>query len=586
MLGLFKTGFPKVNLGLSILIVLVAGYAVFSVWVIQKNNRDVNHLVQDVSPFLESLEEFNLLISESRMYTTNWVYLQVEESDKAALKNIHQKRFGDLKDRLTKQVRRIEMPEWESKIGSLLKDAEKLISIQQRIMIKLASFDDYENAERKLQAENIIEDEVIPFTMSIQEGLGDFLAMVKSYALGMKNGVIRFSNTLANVVVGISFVLLLFMVLGASYISRAIKKPLLKMKSIFSGMAQGELPEEMLSVSNDVVGEMSHSVNKMIGGFEQTAQFAAEIGKGNFSVWFDKLGPRDMLGDALISMRDSLKKYSETMETLVAERTKEVIEKNNKLELAYIQIRDSINYAKKIQEAVLPSQSLIKEAFPDSIIFYKPKDIVSGDFYWYAKVGGVYIIAAVDCTGHGVPGALMTVVGSSLLNQIVNIEKITSPARVLSLLDEKVRQTLKQHGDNSTQDGMDLALFCYDPAKNEITYSGAKRSLFLFRDKAFTEVKGNKYPIGSTQYGDEKYFTEEIVKVAKGDTVYIFSDGYKDQFGGIYGKKYMLRKFKELLLEIHSMKMEDQLLTLEKENETWTGLSEQTDDILVIGVRF
>jgi serine phosphatase RsbU (regulator of sigma subunit) len=320
--------------------------------------------------------------------------------------------------------------------------------------------------------------------------------------------------------------------------------------------------------------------------FTKTSHFANEIERGNLQAHFNKLSDNDMLGTALIRMRESLKAYSEEMEEKVKERTREVIEKGTKLELAYREINDSINYAKRIQESILPADDVIRKAFSNSFIFYKPKAIVCGDFYWFSNKGDEIIIAAVDCTGHGVPGALMTVIGNSLLNQIVNFSDITDPAKILSQLDKKLLETLQQHGTVTTNDGMDAAVIRYRISKKEITFAGAKRPMYVFKNGELIEIKGNKSPIGSFQYEFDKLYTEHRVSMNTGDTIYLFSDGFQDQFGGSDGKKFMVKRFRDLLTEIQPLTMNEQMGRLEKVINSWQGQIEQTDDILLIGVRF
>ncbi len=583
---LFNTGFPRINLALVIIILMVALHAIISFVIIRKNNQEVTHMINVMHPYIKSLDEFNLLVTETKMYTTNWVYLQVEEGDKDILKNIHQSRYPLLRARLIDQVRALNKPSEEKSLKEIFRQYEKLIATGQIIMIKLVSFEDYENPTRKFQAEDLVETEIIPMAEALRTDLSALIEMSRNNAELIKNEVIASSNSLRNSVVGVSLALLAAIVLGSFFISGSIRKPVLQMKSIVKKLAKGEPSGEKLNVSKDVIGQMTESMNTLSENFEKTSAFAGEIGKGNFNADFSLLSEQDKLGKALMGMRESLKAYSEDMEQQVETRTRELVEKSLKLEIAYGEIRDSISYAKHIQEAILPSQDLIFEVFKQSFIYYKPKDIVSGDFYWFAQRGDQVIVAVVDCTGHGVPGALMTVIGSSLMNQIVNIMGITSPAEILQNLDARVIETLKQHGETSSNDGMDIALFRYDLKKKELSYAGAKRSLFLFRKNEHREFKGDKFPIGSTQYGLAKSFKEHVTSIQPGDVIYMFSDGYQDQFGGMAGKKFMLKRFKEMLVEIHQMKMNDQLLVLESENTKWTGNSEQTDDILVLGIRF
>ena len=209
----------------------------------------------------------------------------------------------------------------------------------------------------------------------------------------------------------------------------------------------------------------------------------------------------------------------------------------------------------------------------------------SGDFYWFTQKGGEVILAAIDCTGHGVPGALMSVIGNSLLNQIVNMSNILDPGEILKHLDEKVLETLHHHGEGDTNDGMDVSICSYDPSTNEIRFAGAKRSIYLIRAGKCQEIGGDKFPIGSFQYNFKKVFKTHTISLKSEDTIYMFSDGYQDQFGS-NGKKFMKKRFRELLIAIQELSMKDQKARLEKEIDEWRGGTEQTDDVLVIGMRF
>ncbi|MGZ4044503.1 MAG: PP2C family protein-serine/threonine phosphatase, partial [Bacteroidia bacterium] len=213
-------------------------------------------------------------------------------------------------------------------------------------------------------------------------------------------------------------------------------------------------------------------------------------------------------------------------------------------------------------------------------------DVVCGDFYWFGQQGDEAVIAAIDCTGHGVPGALMTVIGNSLLNQIVTSTGITSPSNILTQLDKKLHETLKQHGNIITNDGMDAAVVRYKLSKSEVTFAGAKRPLYMIKKGELIEIKGNKSPIGSFGHDLNKRFSEHKISMNKGDTLYMFSDGVQDQFGGENGKKFMIKQFRELLMEIQSLTMGDQAKRIEKEMHDWQRDYEQTDDMLLIGIRF
>jgi serine phosphatase RsbU (regulator of sigma subunit) len=335
-----------------------------------------------------------------------------------------------------------------------------------------------------------------------------------------------------------------------------------------------------------VVAEMATSVNALSESFAKTSVFANEIGKGNLTVRYDKLSHNDMLGNALINMRNSLHEYSVDMENKVQARTQEVIEKSLKLEHAYREIKDSINYAKRIQDSILPAYKMISQSFNKSFIFYRPKDIVCGDFYWYTQQGEDVIIAVFDCTGHGVPGALMTVIGNSLLNQVVAFSDTTNPAKILEHLDKKLHDTLRQHGNIVTNDGMDAVVCRYRPSTKELTFSGAKRPLYMFKNKELIEIKGNKSPIGSFGHDFDKQFTSHRFKMNPGDSIYMFSDGVQDQFGGDDGKKFLVKRFRDLLIESQDLSMHEQGKRVDKELSSWQGDYEQTDDMLCIGIQF
>ena len=581
-----NTGFRKINIGFMMLIVLALAHTVISFYIIQSNNTTVTRMTNELNPYVSSLEEFNQLVTESKMYSTNWVYLQVNEDDKKNLIKLLNKRYPALKKKLNEQLAHLGKKTDEAALKNIFTLFDNLLGYEQMIMIKLSAFEDYEIPEHKFQAEGIIEEQVLPMTDSIKKHLDIVIEENHRDAEEMKNKVVADSNKLMTTVFGFSIGLFITIALAALFIIRSISKPVLNMKRIVQKLGRGEIPKEQLNVTPDVIGSMVSSVNALSENFEKTSVFADAIRKGNFTADFDLLSEDDQLGHALVNMRNSLRTYSENLEEKVKERTKEVLEKSAKLEEAYSEIRDSINYARRIQEAILPSTELIRQTFPDHFILYRPKDIVCGDFYWFAERGDDVHIAAVDCTGHGVPGALMTVIGNSLLNQIVNIADVSKPSEILKHLDKRLLETLQQHGAGNTNDGMDVALCKYDKKKQEIIYSGAKRALYIFRDGTHEEIPGSKFPMGSFQYEMEKIFTDTPINVKKGDAIYLFSDGYQDQFGGPNGKKFMVKKFRELLSAIQHLSMTEQAAHLEVEFEKWKGLNHQTDDVLVVGIRF
>lgn len=272
----------------------------------------------------------------------------------------------------------------------------------------------------------------------------------------------------------------------------------------------------------------------------------------------------------------------------------EVIQQKAIIEAKNNDITDSIKYAKNIQEALLPPLTNLHKEFKDAFVLYLPKDIVSGDFYWFAKRNKKRFIASVDCTGHGVPGAFMSIVGNTLLNEIVTEKNITSPAEILNELHVGVKTALKQSGDteNERRDGMDIALCALNEDGTILEYAGANRPLWIFRknksgEESFEMIKANKFPIGGLEMENEvkRTFTNHNIPVEKGDLVYIFSDGYADQFGGERGKKFMVGNMQKLVADICTLPVKQQEERLLQNFIAWRGEHEQVDDVLVIGFR-
>jgi serine phosphatase RsbU (regulator of sigma subunit) len=280
-----------------------------------------------------------------------------------------------------------------------------------------------------------------------------------------------------------------------------------------------------------------------------------------------------------------LAKEKKVLEQKVEERTVELSKANDQLSVAYTEIKDSINYAKRIQQSILPLDTDIRQAIPEHFILFKPRDVVSGDFYWFFTKNDLVYIAACDCTGHGVPGAFMSIIGSSLLNEVMNETDLSQPADIMNMLREKLIYVLKQQtSEIESKDGMDMVLCCIDKKNNKITFAGANNPLYFISEGEMKEFKGNKQPVGV--HGDViKPFTNQEHAIKEGDVFYIFTDGYPDQFGGDLGKKFMYKRFKEVLLTMHSKRMPLQKLELEDHFNTWKAEHYQVDDVLVIGIR-
>jgi serine phosphatase RsbU (regulator of sigma subunit) len=268
-------------------------------------------------------------------------------------------------------------------------------------------------------------------------------------------------------------------------------------------------------------------------------------------------------------------------DNLLIAQQKELVDIKNK------EIMDSISYAKRIQNAILPPAKLVKEFLKDSFILYKPKDVVAGDFYWMETVGEKVLFAAADCTGHGVPGAMVSVVCNNALNRSVRELGITDPGEILNKARSIVVEEFEK-SDEEVKDGMDIAICSLEG--NKLEYAGANNPLWIIRKGELIETKADKQPIG--HYYDPKPYTTHSFDLEPGDSIYVFTDGYVDQFGGESlpnakpgGKKFKSKAFKELLLSIQDKSMEEQKEILDDAFENWKGSLEQIDDVCVIGVK-
>lgn len=280
------------------------------------------------------------------------------------------------------------------------------------------------------------------------------------------------------------------------------------------------------------------------------------------------------------------------LEKLVSERTAEIAAKNVELERQKneilhqkTEIEDSINYARRIQEAILPINEEIEHNLPESFILFRPKDIVSGDFYWFGVHSEKQVLVCADCTGHGVPGAFMSMIGSDKLNQAVKQQGITNPSEILSTVNRGIKESLKQDEDkDTTRDGMDAAVLCFEDDSNVVWYAGANRALWLIRNNELIEYAPTKSAVGGFT-DDNQVYKLHCIETQPGDCLYTTTDGFADQFGGEKGKKLKVKVLKDHLLEIHKLPMDEQCAELEKRFYNWMADFEQVDDVCIIGVR-
>lgn len=296
----------------------------------------------------------------------------------------------------------------------------------------------------------------------------------------------------------------------------------------------------------------------------------------------------------ILESRNRLKNQQIVFATEQSRKEAEIFQlRNVELKAAFDEIEEknkeinaSIKYAERIQRAVLPPDAYVNEILPEHFILFLPRDIVSGDYYWVTKKDGKLVFTAADCTGHGIPGAFMSMLGVSYLNEIVNRIKVLDAGKILNKLRKHIMETLRQEGvEGEQKDGMDMGLCVFDPQTKQLQFAGAYNSMYVIRKNELREVKADRMPIAIHHHGKEP-FTNHKLQMESGDVIYLFSDGFPDQFGGPDGKKYMYKRMKELLLEIHAEPMKKQKDKLMLELEEWKGELEQVDDVVIMGLRF
>jgi len=357
--------------------------------------------------------------------------------------------------------------------------------------------------------------------------------------------------------------------------TKVITDPIKKLVQNVNQITDGHLNERADVTGNNEITRLSEKFNLMIAQLEEyyneleqkVRERTAEIEKQKEEI----MAQRDSLEEQRNMLSDANSSLQEAYE--------DIEEKNRHIE-------DSIRYAKRIQNAILPPDQYVRRLFNDYFILYLPKDIVSGDFYWVSHTDNKAFIAAVDCTGHGVPGAFMSIVGHDRLNYAVNVEEARHPSDILDSLNRGVTGTLRQtRSELSVKDGMDIALLSIDFDKNTLEYAGAFNPLYHIRDNELQKISGDKFPIGAFVGEELNKFNNHELDLKSGDILYVFSDGYPDQFGGERNKKFMTKRFRELLMEVHGQPMKKQKELLTQRIHDWMGENEQVDDILIIGIR-
>lgn len=586
----------KIGFGFGIVIVLTIVAFIFTNITLKDSKKKTDNVVQVVTPSVAALNDFNLLLESSQRLISKWVNVQSVEDE--AFKK-------DLVDLIHKDYPKVKAeiialsPTWTKdeklKADSIFLATDKLFATYKSdIMSQVLGFASYDNAQIMFPVKVVLEDTEVD-AAKIHEQLHGLIEAQKAHAERVTNEMFDSFTFLQNFVKWLGIALVIGGIFVAMITVRTIVKPVQLLKEMLKAMSLGILPKQRIPTRSDEIGDMGNALKGLIGALESTTDFAHEVGTGNFASEYKPLSEHDNLGHALIKMRYNLAENERILEQKVIERTEEVVRqkeeilhKTTELEQLFTQVTDSIRYAKRIQEAILPPEFYAKTILPNSFILYKPKDIVSGDFYWLDKKDGKSMVAAVDCTGHGVPGAFMSIVGFNLLKDIVNNSGLEAPGEIMDAMSDGVNKTLHNKTEDEsaqkTKDGMDMSMLSIDYSTNKVQFAAANNPLYIIRNSEVIQYKADKFPIGYNIFDEPKKYTTQTIDVQKGDILYIFSDGYADQFGGPKGKKLMAGKFREILIEASKLPITKQKEFLNNIIEDWKGPHEQVDDMLVIGV--
>lgn len=429
---------------------------------------------------------------------------------------------------------------------------------------------------------------------------GDLLTLERHFvdAAAVTDAAVESSGRrLDTLVRWISLTVLLAGLAIAAAVTKTIRQPLLKVRARLLYLSRGIDHPFSMPERKDEIGEMARALDRLADGLRRTREFSAAVGRGQFDAQYTPLSEEDVLGRTLLAMRDDLAGYEREMEAKVKERTEALTRQTAQLEeqgaelgRLYEDLTSSIDYARRIQGAILPSVANRRSIFDRHFVLHMPRDGVSGDFPWFHKLDAWRMFAAVDCTGHGVPGAFMSLLGHNALQHIGKV--YTQPGKILDRLNELARNVLHRgegsglDAEDQVPDGMDIGLVSINLEEGQMEYAGANSPAYIVRAGEVIELKPDKRAIASFEPGTHRYQTHRMA-LEDGDMIYCASDGYADQFGGPKGRKFMRKRFRALLEEMALMSVDEQERQLRENIESWrmAANEEQVDDILVCGVR-
>ena len=574
---------------------MTAGFSVFAFVVIVafyhtgqtlSRSREINQRINTIyAPSVKLLEELDNHLVNAQQLMKQWVNVQQLEGDPERIEAMtlctqiiptQLNRIDTISKNWSEEHRAMKL--------QLFHQVNQLLTAYSEVRDLLPTYHSYFEPSNRMEAEYFfMADEDVPGALN--SARKELAILTGDQRKIMFREIEQLNESFQQLITGLIYytlAVILVGILAAIRTSQSIVRPVNALRSKLNNLAKGVYSVHSTRVGNDEIGDMAQAVERLITNFERTKEFSLNVGAGNFSMQYEPLSEHDELGQALLRMRDDLASYRHEMESKVALQTSEIRDQKERVTELYSDLQASIDYAQRLQETILPGTEAIREVFPDHFIFFRPKATVSGDFYWFANKGKKRMVAAADCTGHGVPGAFMSLVGHNALNQATKV--YNKPSQVLNAVNRLSAQALRAHENHLVKDGMDIALVSIDTDSMELEFSGAQNPAYIMRSGELIELEGDAFSIGSYVNG-EREFTHKNFTLQSGDCVYVFSDGYADQFGGPQGKKFMRKQFRQMLLEIASLEMAKQREEITRRFDQWKGEGEQLDDVLVIGVR-
>ena len=575
----------RIGIGFAIFIIGTMVAFILTIITLNDSKTRTETVVSQITPSVADLKEINLLLQRSHTDISKWFYNKSfnDVEFRKEIKRIIEKDYPTKKNHLL-VLSAIWTPNENQKLKVLFNQIESLFVIyQEEIMDQLSTADAYEDPNIYMMARLPFEDSETSI-QAIYKNLNDLISIKQKFAELEIKTMFSSLDFLKRFVQLLGITLVIGGVLIAFFTTRSITKPIQILKKMLLSMGLGILPKERITESRDEIGEMGKALNDLIQSMHHTTDFAYETGAGNFEATYIPLSKDDSLGQALLKMREGLAESERILEQKVIERTEEVVRQRHIVEEKHKEITDSINYAERIQRSFLATKELLDENLKDHFVFFKPKDIVSGDFYFAEKLtNNSFLLATADSTGHGVPGAIMSLLNITSLEKA--IENQDQPSDILNTTRKIIIERLKKDGSaEGGKDGMDCSVICFDFKKKKIIVSAANNPVWIVRGSETIEIKPDKMPVGKHDKQDVS-FTQQTIDIKKGDVIYTLTDGFSDQFGGSLGKKFMSKKLRELLSKNAHLPMEEQRSILENTFISWVGDLEQIDDVTLIGVR-